>query len=293
MNTIGKILVLLNLVMAIVTGVFLVMSFSLRSKLDASYQALLREVKVLEAERTTSLKGINNLANDVKARQIENDNLKQKLKDIEIAAQETETANRLKIDALLFDMKTKDLSLLEAAKTKQTLVDEIAVLNQTIKDREGQIVKLSADATALRVIAVNNEALAKTQQQRNEFLNEEVRRLTAMIARLESGAKSVDAGVIAGTGLNPPTVKVKGKIDRVHAEDATLVEISLGTDHGVQKNNTLDVYRFYPEPKYLGTIRIVDAYPHRSVARLMNAGGNAAARPQLKQGDEVASSILR
>ena len=41
---------------------------------------------------------------------------------------------------------------------------------------------------------------------------------------------------------NPPAVMVNGKIEKV---DADLVQISLGTDQGVNKNNTLDVNLLY------------------------------------------------
>jgi len=68
------------------------------------------------------------------------------------------------------------------------------------------------------------------------------------------------------------------------------VQISLGTDHGVNKNNTLDVFRTTPEVKYLGMVRILEANHRESVARLIPSG-NAAFRIQLKQGDIVSSKI--
>jgi hypothetical protein len=92
---------------------------------------------------------------------------------------------------------------------------------------------------------------------------------------------------------NPPSVKVDGKIEVVDDKDGTtLVQVSLGRDQGVEKNHTLDVYRLRPEPKYLGMIRIVEAYNHKAVGRLIS-NGNPAFRPQLRANDLVTSKVTK
>ena len=108
--------------------------------------------------------------------------------------------------------------------------------------------------------------------------------ITAQTGKGSDGSTSKDPN-----GLNPPTAYVKGTILKIHADDKTLVEISIGSDHGVVKNNTLEVYRLQPRPEYLGTIRIVDARHQNSVGRLMRAGTSTVR--QLQEGDIVASSI--
>ena len=90
-------------------------------------------------------------------------------------------------------------------------------------------------------------------------------------------------------GPNPPAVMVNGKIEKVDGVD--LVLLSLGTDHGVAKGNTLDVYRTEPVPKYLGMVRIIDAEHHRSVARLIPTS-NGAYRAKLQAGDLVTSKLI-
>ena len=84
---------------------------------------------------------------------------------------------------------------------------------------------------------------------------------------------------------NPPSNHVKGKIESVDTKDRTLVQISLGTDQGIQLNHTLEVYRVDP-PQYLGRIRIVDAKEHAAAGKLTT--GN---RIPLQVGDIVASSL--
>jgi len=86
---------------------------------------------------------------------------------------------------------------------------------------------------------------------------------------------------------SPPPEDVEGIIEQTDAKTG-LVTISIGSDHGVNVGNTLEVFRVKPEPKYLGTIRILDAQHHKAVARL-------TAPPRygpLKEGDIVASKIM-
>jgi hypothetical protein len=91
-------------------------------------------------------------------------------------------------------------------------------------------------------------------------------------------------------GKNPPEAKnappegVKGSVTRVD-EKSGLLTISVGSDAGLQKGHTLEVYRLKP-PKYLGTIRIVDVSPKEAVAQPVGKALDA-----IQVGDEVASKI--
>ena len=96
------------------------------------------------------------------------------------------------------------------------------------------------------------------------------------------------AGGPGGPGLppggNPPAGLIKGKVLKIDPKDKTLVEINVGTDNGVEKGHTLEVYRLQPRAEYLGRIQVVAASPHRAVGRAMMAA-------RIKVDDEVASSI--
>jgi hypothetical protein len=85
---------------------------------------------------------------------------------------------------------------------------------------------------------------------------------------------------------NPPETLVHGKIEVV---DGDLVLVTLGTDHGLNADNTLEAYRLKPAPKYLGMIRIVHAYERKSLGRFMKTGDAPA--PKLEAGDLVASKL--
>ena len=169
------------------------------------------------------------------------DNLK---KNAEIYEKRIELQEKL--SKAVEETHKKEIELWEKqtkAQPRERFLQEINTLNQTIREREALVVKFEAEVKRIRTIAVQTEP--------------ELRGLEGKIAHLEKGEK-------AGVEPNPPPASVKGKIEKLEGD---LMRISLGTDHGVRKNHTLDVYRLQPEPKYLGMIRVVDANAGRAVAR--------------------------
>jgi hypothetical protein len=87
---------------------------------------------------------------------------------------------------------------------------------------------------------------------------------------------------------NPPAENVEGRVKAVDASG--LMTITIGSDAGLTKGHTLELFRIAENPKgskYLGTVRILEAESHQSVAQPV---GRLMAPPQL--GDRVASRIL-
>ena len=84
---------------------------------------------------------------------------------------------------------------------------------------------------------------------------------------------------------NPPAENVEGMVTKVDAKTG-LVTVSVGSDDGLVKGHTLEVFRVNPA-KYLGTVRVLETTPHEAVAQPV---GRLLAPVQ--QGDKVASKIL-
>jgi len=290
MNTIGKILVILNFLFAVTVGLLLVFDIALRNKWKEAHNSLIEEARVIHQSRDSQKNALAKILADYKEKLNEIEGMKLALKDAEAKRVGKEDALQIQIGELNAAIKDKQLLVEETKTAKQRLVDEISVLNKDIKSREITIVRLEADVKKLRTEAVQFESLARTRQTQNETLLEQVRELTLAINREKSGIVSDDVKVIRNPNdPNPPAGQVNGRIEKV---DIDLVQLSLGTDHGVAKNNTLDVYRLTPEPKYLGMVRIVDANHHQSVGRLIPSG-NAAFRTPLRVGDLVTSQLTK
>jgi hypothetical protein len=100
------------------------------------------------------------------------------------------------------------------------------------------------------------------------------------------GDALADRSVAAKVGKNPPVADVEGVITKVDSETG-LVVISIGSDAGLQKGHTLEVFRLKPpEAKYLGTLRLMEVRPSESVGKM--EGNKEAAQV----GDRVAGKLL-
>jgi hypothetical protein len=290
MNTLGKTLVILNFLFAVVVGFLLVADMALRTQWKAAHDSLVREMKVVEESREAMKRAVAQILADYKEKQVQIENLTLEIKDNEVkrAAKEAEFEFKLKEFENIASSKTLIVKDLEA--TLQRKTDEIALLNSTIKSREESIVRLEDESKKLRITAVSYEAMYRAGKIQTENMQAQLQEVTQALHKKEAGIANADVMSIRNPNEpNPPSVLVNGKVERVEGE---LVQLSVGTDHGVQKNHTLDVYRLTPEAKYLGMVRIVEANHHQSVGRLI-ASGNAAYRTPLRPGDHVTSKLTR
>jgi hypothetical protein len=98
------------------------------------------------------------------------------------------------------------------------------------------------------------------------------------------------AGTLDGIKLPAPAkasppADVEGLVKGVGADG--LVTVALGSDAGLSKGATLEVFRLKPAPKYLGRIRLVEVTATQAVGKPV---GRLAAPIQV--GDHVASRII-
>jgi hypothetical protein len=88
-------------------------------------------------------------------------------------------------------------------------------------------------------------------------------------------------------GSNPPAEYVEGVVTKVDAQGG-LVTLSIGSDAGLAKGNTLELFRLLKTArKYLGTVRVLSVTPHEAVAQ---PASRLLAPAQV--GDPVASRLL-
>jgi hypothetical protein len=85
---------------------------------------------------------------------------------------------------------------------------------------------------------------------------------------------------------NPPPADVEGLVKKSDP-NTNLVTISIGSDDGLAKGHTLEVFRLEPQAKYLGTIKILEVRPHEAVGvRVSKKAGD------ILKDDHVAAKIL-
>ena len=288
MNTVGKILVILNFLFAVIVGALLVMDVAVRNQWKLAFTELKREADVLKIGRDTDGKALASVAADLQRKTLENDALKQELKEKLEMSLAREDDYKLQVQNRDEKLKEKDLTVDGTAASLKRLTFENDELKKTIQERQAAIVKLELDNKLIRVDLGDLKGKYTTAISRNIGIMDELQALTKAKAMETAGINP--NRVIIKTDANPPALLVNGKVEKVEGTD--MMMISLGTDHGVNKNNTLDVYRLLPEPKYLGMIRIVNADTHKSVARLIPSG-NGTFRPVLREGDLVTSRLTK
>jgi hypothetical protein len=281
MNIVGKILVILNLVMAFVVVGFLSVVFTTRTNWHKFTENFKRELDISGNNVKTLRKTADDLEAALKTAQgqleTEKRNARAALDVVEAKLKDA----LARADDELLKAKEGDLLAQKALGEMSRLKEEANDLNKVIEDRQKKIVDMEKSAKELREFALAREKEAQDDRARNESLKAEVLSLRLENAELRAGPK----GSLAGA----PPVNVRGTIEKVDKE-AGLVQISMGSDQGLKKNHILQVQRLKPRAEYLGSIRLVEVDFHKSIGRWISP------RPEgkrLQAGDQVVSSLDR
>jgi hypothetical protein len=256
-----------------------------------AFEDLERESKIAQKNKD-AFKGTNQAVNE------KFNNLTAELKN------EREKAEKAKqiADDLIKKYADKTLSEEEAQKlvvlatTKlQGQVDKYEIENKTlaalIEKRDKKALELEQQKDQYfkeAQQAINEKDLAVSRmEQLQKTLKEKELALAKVLVKGDDGPAV--AKIKGKFDPNPPPFYIKGQVEKVHPEDNTLVEISLGSDHGMAVGQTLEAFRTSPAAKYLGMVQIVEVTAHKSVARLIPSP--YAPPVALKTGDQVASSL--
>jgi septal ring factor EnvC (AmiA/AmiB activator) len=291
MNTLGKILVIMNFVFALVVCAFLTLKFATEQNWKAGVDQLRSELEITRKsnqalnDTTTALQ----TALTATKSQLEARNQDLAFQQTQAKFREDELQKAVKDAEARFDLETNRTAIsLAAAERMKKEVDDLKL---RITEREDILVKLQGKFKDSQDLVLSLDRDLQFSMERNKGLLQRVKELETNLSEIVSGTRSDTAGALAKdpNAPNPPLKFMKGVVEKVHSQDNSLVQISLGTDHGLKVNNTLEVYRRSPNVMYIGVIRIEDTHNHQSVGRLIRAPG---VEPRtIRVGDEVSSSL--
>ncbi len=310
MTAVGKILVFFNLVFSLVVGAFAVMDYTARTHWAVKYDELNRQYLASEASRLTYKTEADRLARErdvLNKRLTEDGGAELKVAgagDAEMARVSTAVVKLLRDRREQVDRLTRDLekakkeaneaernnlksaaatlSAQEDVKRRQADNEKLREVLKSEVDRNNQLVR---DMNEMRDRAVAAEISARSLKDINQRLEEQLQDLARDLTRIRStGGPGATGGTGVARRVNPPPDNVEGLIRQV---DRNLVTLTIGSDAGLAKGQTLEVFRYSPTPRYVGRIRIVDVTAHQAVGR---ADGRMSTPMQV--GDTVASSIL-
>lgn len=284
MTTMGKILVFVLLLFSVLTMALIVTAFVTRTNWAAGYDDV---AKQLVRER-------GNYQNERNARAD-----LEKEKNLLLAQSEGSIADlKGKLDLSEKVSKDAEAKLLEAdrrAGEAAASVKQITAANEGMKveiksldDRLGKaqelILTLGLDNKKYKAEAIKATTDLQSSLERSAQLLQKLVESDKKISFLEG-----DAAAKAGQQdkKNPPPDDIRGRVT-VTDDTSGYVTINLGSDNGLSKGNTLEVYRLKPRPQYVGTLRVYDIRPNEAVGKLMGTGP----RGKILKDDEVASRIL-
>jgi chromosome segregation ATPase len=325
MNTMGKILVFVILVLSLATVGFHVLDAAIRTNWKAAYDSMEARYKGADANR-------RNWEELYQKKQEEYEKVENKLKQSAAFFQQKE---KELVEAFQKEQKKSDqlqIDLSDASTSGKVSNEERKRLQKESKDLNDRLeVALKQSIDKEKVIAEARQEAVEAKNERNslilrnESLLDQIESLQKTLAKRQYGSDSVPLETVreASNALkagkadraqeilsrayerassltsvrdpnapNPPTGYLEGVITKVHEKDKTLVEISIGSDVGLSKDQTLEVYRLSPKAEYLGRIRIIDVNPHSAVGRLVRSEFTGRRSP-LQKGDTVASRINR
>jgi hypothetical protein len=285
MTVLGKILVIVHFILSLVAAALFVMVYATHTNWKVAYDDLKKqyEVAVTSATNYSQQAAESQRVNEEKVR-LKQEELDAKTK--ELAVQKVEVGEKQRLLTVADqNAKAQALAIEASAAQKKAQAEEVKRLEITVLTKDDQIKKLVETGNDLRKDKVNADIKAAAFEEMNQGLEKRVRELEDVVKKVKQ------SGVVPAGGSNavdnPPPEDVQGVVKK-DADASGLVLVSIGTDAGIVKGHTLEVFRLGATPKYLGKIRIIETHPYESVGQIVGK----ASGPILKD-DRVASKILK
>lgn len=281
MNTMGKVLAGLNLVFSLVTGWLIIMVFVTRTNYSEGYERKSREVDTInQTMAAKEQQADTRIAEKTKELDKVSTELKEALEKLNKAVVLREEAEKKAGDALELK-KQADVIIAKQTSEREVLLEEIKGIDARLKERQEKVLELEQKTREYQAQKIKFEIDYLSAQDRNEKLVNRLAELTKEMEHLR-GERAEKAATLE---RNPPPEDVKGKVMATDAQSG-YVTINLGSDNGLSKGNTLEVFRTQPRPQYVGVLRIMEVRPHEAVGRLVQRTAT------IQAGDSVASQIL-
>jgi len=283
MTVLGKILTFLVLILALAQLALHVMFHVSQTNWKKGYDQLNRQYAVLQGDLDAYQQERDKARQErdkaVADGQAEKDQLARQLADEKNAVK----ARDEQMAALQDQTRRSDAAVAGGTIDSSRRQDEVKQMEAQYKVLNDRNKELVDNNNKLRDRAVAAEIESRGLKERNGVLVTQMEDMSKELIKLKNGGGASGLGGTL-TAKNPPPEDVEGQVMKTDASG--LVTISRGSDDGLVKGNTLEVFRLSPA-KYLGTIRLIQVAPHEAVGQFVKQPLG-----QVQQGDRVASKIL-
>lgn len=287
MTPVGKILVFINLAFSLFVGAMGLMVFSADTGKNVEIAKIIRERDVLKASNGTYQEENKALleGKDSEAKRLEKEIEKQKT-DLEDRDRVVKDKQK-QLDESSKKLNEKDIVLQTAVAESNRRQEQNDQMREILKVESDRNQKLTKELEKTKSDEVSQRITALTLKSTNEKLENQLREMARDMERVKTGSSTASAQLNKSM-KNPPPENVDGLVKV--ADASGLVKISVGSDVGLLKGHTLELFRLSPlssQSKYLGTIRILEVTPHEAVGQPVRP---LTDKPMA--GDRVASKIL-
>jgi len=294
MTAVGKTLVFVNLVFSLLVGALVVMVYVARTNWADGFTKLKDRYDIANAERTQSAAEVVKVSGERdQAVKEKNDTIA--LRDQEIAQLKGNAAQLTKANEDLKKQVQTGLTNVEGSNTlaggKAT---QAATLDAELKKSQDANLELTKIVNVEREKRVAADIERNSAMRRAQELENQVQDLAKQLTLARETGTVTPRGTGPGTtparltsltpDVNPPPEDVRGQVKIVDKEHVVL---SVGSDNGLLKGHTLEVFRLGDAPKYLGRIKILSVTANEAVGQLLG-------RPTqpLRVGDLAQARIL-
>jgi hypothetical protein len=257
MTAIGKIFVILNLLFSLVVAGFIVVVYAARTNWADAAKQWKAAQEVANASRQATMDELAQ-AQRTAADQINKLNQEIASRDQKIQAAKADLENQAKeLEAIKKGGNKEGASFLALQTELKKQKDEVTGLEKQVKEKDDQIVTLTTAKNDANNAKVAAEIKANSYQGKAERLEARVREAETEIVKLRRVGGGGAGGIALVSTANPPPQNVEGIVTETTPR-GDLMKISIGSDAGLARGHTLDVFRLKPTPQYLGQIRLTD-----------------------------------
>lgn len=280
MTALGKTLVFFNLLFSLVVGGLIVTVYVTRTNWKNGFddavkqgQAAVAARNTLDSQKTAEAQKYEGRIKELTAeRDAAQRDLNEKKTEV---ANLTDLLGRTRTTATVekTNSETASNEILKLARERDQMIAQIT-------ERNALILRLEIANKDFRNQKVSADIARDATQERLDKLMITYEHIRAQMNELRA------RGIVpaAAQGSRSAPVEVRGKVLGT-ADD--LATISLGSDHGLQTGNLLQVYRMAPTPTWVGTLQVVKTEPHYALGKFTPNGRNV-----IRKEDVVDSKIL-